>query len=314
MLLTRGFRYRLIIVFISASMSLFAPQHASAQRSKQEKEHIASTIAAEINRAITAHQKESVALRERVIGRLFQCGAIFVMMSKQLDDPETRKRIQGVAEISYDLSVRISEGVTIDRFKQIGDAAQKLVTDKFAANRTPDSEREMEMVLRNCKSFHELGTVSGAVAELLPQGVQQNAVAESAPAIEFAKELQECSLYYALLAGDLLLQVPKNSGPLSPADRDKAVRSQVYMTKSEQIEVVYKRLALLAGMTEAALTARRDTMFEQQKRIMGPQWNMGRLHERYKAFCEYMLSDTGGKARLQDVTQGNVCSGLYKCW
>ncbi len=88
----------------------------------------------------------------------------------------------------------------------------------------------------------------------------------------------------------------------------------VYMTRSEQIEVVYKRLALLSGVEEAALTARRDTMFEQQKRVMGREWYVGRLHERYKAFCEYILSDAGGKARLQDITQGNVCGGLYKCW
>ena len=41
---------------------------------------------------------------------------------------------------------------------------------------------------------------------------------------------------------------------------------------------------------------------------------MGRLHARYKAFCEYALSKAGGKARLQEIAQGNVCGGLYKCW
>jgi hypothetical protein len=86
------------------------------------------------------------------------------------------------------------------------------------------------------------------------------------------------------------------------------------MTKSEQIEVLYKRLARLAGMTAEAVTARRDGMFEQLKRIMGPEWHMDRLNDRYKAFCAYILSDAGWKARLRDVTQGNVCGGRYKCW
>jgi hypothetical protein len=47
---------------------------------------------------------------------------------------------------------------------------------------------------------------------------------------------------------------------------------------------------------------------------MGPGWNVGKLHARYKAFCEYLLSSTGGKARLEDLSQGKVCGGPYKCW
>ena len=62
------------------------------------------------------------------------------------------------------------------------------------------------------------------------------------------------------------------------------------------------------------MTARRDVMFEQEKRVMGREWNLDRLHERYRDFCEYILSDTGGKARLKEITQGNVCGRLYTCW
>ena len=138
----------------------------------------------------------------------------------------------------------VSDGIAVDRFKEITDAAQQFIKEKFAAKRTQDSEREMDILVRNCKSFHKPEEVSGAVAELLPSVPQQ----DNAAAIEFANELQECSLYYALLAGGMILQVPKNSGLLSPADRDRAVKSQVYMTKSEQIEVFYKRLARLAGV------------------------------------------------------------------
>jgi hypothetical protein len=309
MSLVRGLHYRLIVLLISVGMPLMILEPASAQMSMQEKQRIARTIAAEINLAIERHQKERAALREKAVSRLAQCGFLFASMAKQLDSPEAKKRIQDLAEISNDLSARVSEGITLDRFKEIVNAAQNFIKEKFAAKRTRDSEREVNLVLSNCKSFHQLETVSGAVAALLPPETQQNAAA-----IQFANELQECSLYYPLLAMDLILQVPKNSEPLSLADNNKAVQSMVYMTKSEQIEVVYKRLALLAGMEEAALTARRDTMFEQQKRIMGREWYVGSLHERYKAFCEYLLSDAGGKARLQDLTQGNVCGGLYKCW
>jgi hypothetical protein len=304
----RGFHYRLNLLLISAGIFLVVLGPASAQLSKQEKQRIAAMTAAEIDRAITKHQTEGITLREKVVGRLLQCGDLYVMTSKQLNDQETKKRSLDAAEISYDLSMLVSEGISLQRFKEIGDAASKFIKDKFAAKRTRDAEREMGALLRNCRSFHSLSEVSDAIAELLPAGAQR-----STAEIQFAKELQECSLYYALLAGDLISQVPQNSGRLSPADRDKAVKGMVYLTKSEQIEVVYKRLARLAGMTDAALTARRDTMFESQKLVMG-EWNMGRLHERYEAFCEFILSNAGGKARLQDITRGKVCEGLYKCW
>lgn len=182
--------------------------------------------------------------------------------------------------------------------------------NKFSERRTKDTEREMNLLLKNCKSFHKADEVSGAVAALLPPAPQK----DNAAAIEFASELQECSLYYILLSGGLLVQVPRNSGSLSSADRDKVVKSQVYMTKAEQIEVLYKRLARLAGVTEESLTARRDTMFEQEKRVMANRWDLTRLDGRYKEFCEYILSDTGGKARIQEITEGNVCGRLYTCW
>jgi hypothetical protein len=86
------------------------------------------------------------------------------------------------------------------------------------------------------------------------------------------------------------------------------------MTKAEQIEVLYKRIANLAGVTEDTIKVRRDSMFEQQKRVMTRAWNIDNLHERYKHFCEYILSDWGGKARLKEITQGNVCGRLYICW
>src|SRR5260221_3198767 len=129
MSLVRGLHYRLIVLLISTGMPLVILEPASAQLSIQEKQRIASTIAAEINRAIDQHQKERVALRKKVISRLIQCGSLFATMAKQLDDPEAKKRIQDVVEakeriqdvaaISYDLSARLSEGVTLNRFKAI---------------------------------------------------------------------------------------------------------------------------------------------------------------------------------------------------
>ena len=119
-----------------------------------------------------------------------------------------------------------------------------------------------------------------------PAMAQQNA--QNAAVIEWGKELQECSQYYLLLAGDLLLQVPQNSGPLSPADLDKAAKSLVYRTKSEQIDVIVNRVASLTGMKDE-FKERANTMFEQIKRVMGRDWNMGNLHTRYRAFCKYLL-------------------------
>lgn len=300
----------MILVVLAVSILVGYPARATAQLSKPEKQRIASAIAADINREIAKYPKEGIAFREKVVGRLVQCGFLFLIISKQSNDQETKIQIYDASEVSLDLSARVSDGIVLDRYKQIADSAEQSIKEKFSAKRTPESEREMNNLLKNCKSFHKVDEVSSAISGLLPPSPQQ----DNAAAIEFANELQECSLYYALLAAGELIQVPQNSGPLSPADRDKAVKSQVYMTKSEQIEVLYKRLARLAGVTESALSTRRDAMFEQEKRVMTRNWNLSRLHDRYKDFCEYILSDAGGKARLKEISEGYVCGRLYTCW
>lgn len=283
---------------------------ANSQMSAQEKQRMAAAISVDVNRALATHSKEGNTLREKVVGRLLLCGGLFKLISKQATDPRVKSSIEDIAEISSDAGAQASEGIALDRFKQIGTAAFKELNEKFGAKRTPDTEREMNILLGNCKSFHKPEERSGAVASLLLPDTRSDIAAP----IQFANELQECSLYYSLWAGSLLVQVPQNSGPLSAADREKVVTSQVYMTKAEQIEVLYKRIANLAGVTEDAIKMRRDSMFEQEKRIMTRAWNIDNLHARYKDFCEYILSDTGGKARLKEITQGNVCGRLYTCW
>jgi hypothetical protein len=216
--------------------------------SKPEKQRIGAPLSAEINRAIATYEKEGIAFREKVIGRLVQCGALYLTMAKQVGDPAMKSNINDIGEISFDLSSLISEGVPLSRFKEITDPAAQSIKDRFAAPRTPESEREMNALVKNCKAFHRPNDVAEAVTELLPPLPPLPTLPpprkENVTPIEFANELQECSLYYTLLAGGTLLQVPQNSGPLSPADQDKAVKSQVYMTKAEQIEVLYKRFDL----------------------------------------------------------------------
>jgi hypothetical protein len=302
-------RYRVLLPLSVVALLVCGPRSAGAQLSKTEKSRIAASIASDINREIRQRSRIDAALREKVVSRLFECGYIFMMISKQAENPERMAEIHDVGEISFELSALVSEDMATERFKQIGDAATRSIREKFAASRTPVAEFEMNVLAKNCKSFHKFDAVAGAVAALLPPVAQEG----NSAAIEFAKELQECSHYYALLAGSLLIQVPQGADSLSPSDRDKVVKSQVYMTKSEQIEVLYKRMALLAG-AENVLKQRRESMFEKVKRVMTDKWITGRLDERYKDICDYILSDAGSKSRLKEIGDGNVCGRLYTCW
>jgi hypothetical protein len=135
--------------------------------SKQEKERISTAMVAEINRSIKSHPEEGILLRENVVGRLVQCRELFIFMSKHTGDPETSRRISDVAEISLDASARVSDGIAAGRFKGITNAAKQSMEDKFAADRTQESEREMGNLLTNCKSFHKVSEVSDAVTALL---------------------------------------------------------------------------------------------------------------------------------------------------
>jgi hypothetical protein len=290
------------VALLLMAVALLFVTTASSQLSQEDKQRVIALLSAQIDRAIAEHEKDDGALREKVVGRLIQCGGAYSILSKQANAGSD------ASKISYELSALVSKGVGLDRFKEIGNAAQKSLNDKFAAKRTPDSEREMQALFMSCKSLQTLAEVSDAVAELLTTSARRDA-----SSIQFAKELQECSLYYLLLAGASLTEVP-NTGRLSPADSKKAAQGMAYQTRSEQIELVYKRLALLAGMTDAALKARAETMFENQKLLMGPKWDVAKLHERYKTFCEFALGNAGGKERVQEIARGNMCQGLYKCW
>src|SRR5690242_10634879 len=115
---------------ICAGVLLTASVPASAELTKQEKEHITKVLGEEVNRAVARHQKEGIAFREKVVGRLFQCGDLFLMISKQAGEPGKRQEIREMAEISYDLSALASDGIKLDRFKEIGEAAQKATLEK----------------------------------------------------------------------------------------------------------------------------------------------------------------------------------------
>lgn len=162
-----GSRYKLFLLLVSAWLSVVWLGPVNAQMSKQEKERTSTTMALEINRSIMSYPKEGSLLRENVVGRLVQCGELFIFMSKHADDPETSRRISDVAEISLDASARVSDGITADRLKGITNAAKQSMEDKFAADRTQESEREMRNLLTNCKSFHKVNEVSDAVTALL---------------------------------------------------------------------------------------------------------------------------------------------------
>ena len=174
----RVFQCRLLSLLISVGTFLVVLEPASAQLSKDDKQRIATMIAAEINRAMAKHETERIPFREKVIGRLAQCGSLFLKMSATLNDAEAKMRIHTVGEISFQIGVLVSEGIAVNRFKELVNAASKAVDEKFAAPRTRDSEREMDMLLENCASFHSsLQDIPNAVAELLPgcrSGVGRN--------------------------------------------------------------------------------------------------------------------------------------------
>jgi hypothetical protein len=164
----RSSHYGLIVWLVLAGICVtMVPGPANAQMSKQEKERITSNMAAEINRSIKSYPKEDVLFREKIVSRLIQCGDLFVLMSRHTD-PETGKRIADVAEISLDVSKNVSEGIGIDRLKEITSAAQRSIRAKLAAEPTQESEQEVRSLLNNCKSFHKPNEVSDAVAALLP--------------------------------------------------------------------------------------------------------------------------------------------------
>ena len=172
MLDMRAFYNQSILAIFWVSGFLTTISAANAQMSYKEKESISSTMAAKIDRSIKGYRQEGSFFRERVISRLAECGDLFMFMSRHTD-LETGKRIADVAEISFQVSKRVSEGIAIDRFKEITETARRSLEEKLATEPTSESEQEMRNLLENCKSFHKIDGVSDAVTALLPSASER---------------------------------------------------------------------------------------------------------------------------------------------
>lgn len=152
-----------------------------------------------------------------------------------------------------------------------------------------------------------------AVSVIGTAAVAQDDAVATAFSKEISKELEECAQYNFLLAAYYLTQV-QQSQPLSPSDENNFIKANAYRYKAKQIEVLMQEFEPASGMTDSELKARANAMFERLKGLMGPRWDIDKLHARYGGFCHLILSKEGWKARTDELLQGKVCEGLYKCW
>jgi len=127
----------------------------------EEKRSIAAALATEINLAINKRQGV-IGLREKVIGRIAKCAFLYGVISKQAADLELKSSSSTAADVSLEVTLIMSKGVSFDRFKQIVDSAH----DSILKMPLRSDAKETFLLMRNCKSFNSQLEIDDAVAEL----------------------------------------------------------------------------------------------------------------------------------------------------
>jgi len=150
-----------ILGLISISLFLIVATPSKADLSKQEKHEAATALAAEINRAISRHQTP-MDLRDRVMHRVSECNFVHNLASRNASDLDTRRRSADVHDISLEVLILLFSGINMDRYKAIVDSSGDSVVQIFKRQ----DEKQLRLLLRNCRSLNDMKEIEDAVQEL----------------------------------------------------------------------------------------------------------------------------------------------------
>jgi hypothetical protein len=149
--------YGLITGITAAS---FFSSIAFSQLSKQDKRGISEHLVATINRGINKYQSKA-SLREKVVRRMAECAFIYRTLSKEVEG-ETKIQFLDAGEISHEVLALVSDQVDMDRYKAIVSSAMSGMVEMSKRQ----NKRELFLLLRSCKSFHDPSEVDSAIREL----------------------------------------------------------------------------------------------------------------------------------------------------
>jgi hypothetical protein len=126
--------------------------------------------------------------------------------------------------------------------------------------------------------------------------------AEKRAVNELSGEMLECSVYF-LVSATCLQGSPDPSTP------------QITKNLNEQ-GAKFGELAIttgrIVGMTDAALGARAESIrADMMKAANSNCIKIPTLVEKYSNFCQLLTNNAD--SRLEELTQGKKCTGLYKC-
>lgn len=151
----------IIAAFCSFGLFLFIGTVSGAQLTPQEKQRVVAALTNEINKAIQKYQSVPD-IRDRVVRRMAECAFLLGTMGKSSPDPELKVTLADVSGVSLEVAVYLAKAMEMEHYKALVNAAG----DSIALMSKRQDRKELSLLMRNCKSFNEVGEIDQAVQEL----------------------------------------------------------------------------------------------------------------------------------------------------
>jgi len=121
-------------------------------------------------------------------------------------------------------------------------------------------------------------------------------------ASELSGEMLECAVFFAIGA-QCVRGHAHQSVPGVVTDAMQAFQDMLDLAR---------KTGRTVGVSDAAATARRNTVTDAMLKAMGGNCNnIGVILERYADFCEQLRRDAD--PRLKELLAGKTCTGTYRC-
>jgi hypothetical protein len=157
-------RVILLLVFGAISVLPISPRFAYAQSAGRDPTWTLIDVTTAIDSAIE-ESRESVQLREKVVRRFSECSLMYGGLSTLASNAEAKKNYVQAQVATMAIEATIAKPLQSEKRLELEGAARKSVATMLRAMKA-QGDKEVRLLLRNCKALNDLKEIKNALQEL----------------------------------------------------------------------------------------------------------------------------------------------------
>ena len=164
-------RMRLLPLFalLLAGFLLISPRFAHAQFPQGENKWAVMDVTSAVNNAID-ESKDGVELREKIVRRFSECSLMYGGLSTLASNAEAKKSYVQAQLATMEIESTVAKPLQTEKRLEIEEAARKSVAVMLRAlNAQRDKDKDVGLLLKNCKALNDTKEIKNAVRELSRQ-------------------------------------------------------------------------------------------------------------------------------------------------